>query len=63
MLPKNIGGNVMHTLSDLKASEVKLRESLKKERIPGFKSDIRYALRIVRVRRKRLEGRLGIGKE
>jgi len=53
----------MHTLSDLKASEVKLRESLKKERIPGFKSDIRYALRIVRVRRKRLEGRLGIGKE
>ena len=51
----------MHTLSDLKGSEVKLRESLRKERIPEFKADIKYAYRFVRGRRKIMEKRLGIG--
>ena len=47
-------------LSDLKASEVKLRESLKHEHIPTFKLDILYAYRFVRARRRRLEARAGI---
>ena len=50
----------MATLVDLKASEVRLRESLKKERIP-FKSDVKWALKFVRARRRTMERRLGIG--
>ena len=50
----------MHTLADLKASEVKLRESLRKERIPEFKADIKYAYRFVRVRVRLAERKAGI---
>ena len=50
----------MHKLSDLKASEVRLRESLRKERIPTFKSDIRYAYRLVRARVRLEERKAGI---
>ena len=50
-------------LPSLKASEVTLRNNLEREKTREFAADIRYALRFVRVRRKRLEGRLGIGKE
>jgi len=50
------------TLAQLKGSEVKLRESLKRTDIPEFKADIRYALSFVCVRRKRLEQAIGIGK-
>ena len=51
----------MTELRDLKASEINLRNSLERERTHEFKADIRYALRIVRVRRKRAEHELGIG--
>ena len=50
-------------LPTLKASEIILRNNLEREKTKEFISDIRYALRFARVRRKRLEGRLGIGKE
>ena len=50
----------MHTLSDLKASEVKLRESLKGEMIPSFRKDIRYAYRLVRARVRLEERKAGI---
>jgi len=53
--------NTMHTLADLKGSEVKLRESLRKERIPEFKADIKYAYRLVKTRRLTTERRIGIG--
>ena len=49
----------MH-LSDLKASEVTLRNSLEKEKTKEFRDDIRYALRLTRVRVRRLEHRAGI---
>ena len=50
----------MHTLSDLKASEVKLRESLKNERIPEFRADIEWAYRFTKARRRLVERRLGM---
>jgi len=48
----------MHTLSTLKAAEVKLRESAKRERIPEFKRDIQWALGFVRARRRMAERRI-----
>jgi len=51
----------MHELRDLKASEVKLREFLRNEHKKEFKADIRYALKLVRVRRIKAERILGIG--
>ena len=53
----------MTTLAQLKGSEVKLRESLRRTDIPEFKADIRYAYRLVRARRRLGERKVGIYSE
>ena len=50
----------MHKLSDLKAAEVTLRNSLETEKHPTFRADIAYALKMARIRRVMAERAIGI---
>ncbi len=51
----------MKTLYELKAAEVKLRESLRNEKNSEFIRDIRYAYRLVRARVRLAEAEAEIG--
>jgi len=53
----------MSTLTDLKASEVTLRNNLEAEKTKVFADDIKHKLKDVRKRRKELEGMLAIRKD
>lgn len=52
----------MHTLAQIKGSEVKLRESLTRQMPAEFREDIIFAYRFVRSRRRLAERKLGVGR-
>ncbi|KKL09113.1 hypothetical protein LCGC14_2569110 [marine sediment metagenome] len=52
----------MATLAELKGSEVKLRESLSKERVPEFVEDVAWAYKFVKARRRLVERKIGMRK-